>query len=1186
MATSASAPATASGEVNRRASGRVRKQPQHFTSSPYVNGKRKRGEDEEVDGDGDVDMVEEDDSEESEDDPEDEPDVEEIREQAKQKARQAKKAPAKASASAAARKPPQKRPKTNGITLPIRGATKAAPKKRPRKRTKAVDAEEAEAMGGLYAELFARGQNADEVVAGWLKAFEQHESRALADFISFVLHAAGCKSKVTEQDIEDPDGATARLTELQDEHHATNPTEYPLAGKSAKAVSFKASITEFTLTLIKAISAADLFKTSPELLENIHVWLSTMSSATERSFRHTATVVSLSVLTALCEIAKELAEKGAASQRQADMERKKKTVNKARVKEIEKKVRDATAEQEYANAMLKDWFDTVFIHRYRDVDPLIRRDCIEALGDWIVAMPETFFDGAHLRYLGWLLSDESAQTRQEAVKQLRRLYADSDKLGGLKTFTERFRSRLVEIGTSDADVTVRVAGIELLGALRENDLLEPDDIDAIGRLAFHEEPKVRKAVAGFFAANVKDLFDSKVEDVGGAESLEESLPSVGEGNYEAPRLEWLAYKSLAETLRTHDEQEPSSSQFERNRADGTLFLNAAGTESRFTIAVEELYGKIDTLKDWQSLAGYLLFDHSSDRSNGVGNDPVSQLKHEAVLTEAEEIILLEVLNATVKRSFSDLAEEHATHKGKLTKKQKEDMQEELEEAIRNLTELIPKLLKKFGDTPSTAAAVLRLEGVLALPALRNQRHDAAVNGVLLDDLRKQFMSHGSDEVLGPATAAILHAQSYGDLDESALEKVSSLWEDVVSNLAELLNVETLTVRGASTQEELVALSNNLLRIVRLATVSNCIAPLEDSNVAAENKATGKKWNGAIDFIIDLIERAQHSTGPTPDPEDAALEDLIAARAAEATLFYFRWKFSILVDAIRSRSKTQLSFDKLEPLAERRDAYMDQIVKVLDGRKANEEVCFVMTRSLIDLYISGAILRTEEVKTGVPDDYTVLIMELEPEHQRAVLKVFGALEKDFARLSGKTLDKPAQEDEDMDVDADPIDDDALSDPEDDEDDPETQASQQARDARLAKPLIAEQKLCELTSKIIHALIAGVIEDQTTRKRLMRNKTKLGPNFKAVLEYLNASSLEKKQAKVKAKSRPNAKSAPAATAKKGKANPKSNAIVAEDEVDDEIEDDDDNDEEQGAPEEPVEHANGSPAAAEEVGSVLGD
>ncbi|EME85893.1 uncharacterized protein MYCFIDRAFT_81862 [Pseudocercospora fijiensis CIRAD86] len=1128
-------------------------------------------------------MAEEDESGESEDDPEDEPDAEEIREQAKKKARQAKKAPAKAPAPAAARKPPQKKPKTNGITLPIRGVTKAAPKKRPAKRTKAVDAEEAEAMGGLYAELFARGQNADEVVAGWLKAFEEHESRALADFISFVLHAAGCKSKVTEEDIEDPDGATARLTELQDEHHATNPTEYPLAGKSAKAMSFKTAITDFVFTLIKAISAADLFKTSPELLENIQVWLSTMSSATERSFRHTATVVSLSLITALCEIARELAEKGATSQRQAEMEKKKKTVNKARVKEIEQKVRDATAEQEYANSMLKDWFDTVFIHRYRDVDHLIRRDCIEALGDWIVAMPETFFDGAHLRYLGWLLSDENAQTRQEAVKQLRRLYADSDKLGGLKTFTERFRSRLVEIGTSDADVAVRVTGIELLGALRENDLLEPDDIDAIGRLAFHEEPKVRKAVAGFFAANVKDLFDSKVEDVGGAEILEESLPAVGEGNYEAPRLEWLSYKSLAETLRTYDEQEPSSSQFERNRADGTLFLNATGTESRFTIAVEELYGKIDALKHWQSLAGYLLFDHSSNRSNGVGNDPVSQLKHESVLTEAEELILLEVLNATVKRSFSDLAEEHATHKGKLTKKQKEDMQEELEEAIRNLTELIPKLLKKFGDTPSTAAAVIRLEGVLALPALRSQRHDAAVNGALLDDLRKQFMSHGSDEVLGPATAAILHAQSYGDLDESALEKVSSLWEDVVSNLAELLNIETLTVRGASTQEELVALSNNLLRIVRLATVSNCIAPLEDSNVAAENKASGKKWNGAIDFIIDLIERAQHSTGPSPDPEEAALEDLVAARAAEASLFYFRWKFLILVDAIRSRSKTQLSFDKLEPLAERRDAFMDQMVKVLDGRKANEEVCFVMSRSLLDLYISAAVLRTEEVKTGVPDDFTVLIMELEPEHQRAVLKVFGALEKDFARLSGKTLDKPAQEDEDVDVDADPIDDDPLSEPDDDEDDADTQASQQARDARLAKPLIAEQKLCQLTSKIIHALIAGVIEDQSTRKRLVRNKTKLGANFKAVLEYLNASTLEKKQAKAKAKSKGNTNPAAAANTKKGKVNPKSNAIVAEDEVDDEIEDDDDHEAE---PEEPMDHANGSPAAAEEVESVVGD
>lgn len=48
---------------------------------------------------------------------------------------------------------------------------------------------------------------------------------------------------------------------------------------------------------------------------------------------------------------------------------------------------------------------SVFVHRYRDVDPRIRSDCIHALGLWMVKLPSIFFDGTYLRYMGWVLSD-------------------------------------------------------------------------------------------------------------------------------------------------------------------------------------------------------------------------------------------------------------------------------------------------------------------------------------------------------------------------------------------------------------------------------------------------------------------------------------------------------------------------------------------------------------------------------------------------------------------------------------------------------------------------------------------------------------------------------------------------------------------------------------------------------------
>ena len=1163
---SVSSPEGDAPTFNKRASSRVRRRPEMFTSSPFSTGKRKRRDN----GDGDIQM-----SDENVSGSESESADEALQEQDFHRQARASRKPN----NAAGKKPAQKKPKVNGgISLPFRGS-KAPARKRAPKKVRAVDVADAEAAGGIYAEVFAHDTPFDQVLSDWLKAFAEHESRALADVINFVLRSAGCAGSVNEHDIEDVDGVTARLTDLQDEHQASEPTEYPFIAKGKNATTFKKNVSDFIQAFIKAIAASDLLYSNPVLIDNIQVWFSTMTSATNRSFRHTSTIASLNVISALAEVAKGLAEKVTNNKRQAETEGKKSRVNKERVKQIEQKSKEAQQNLELVEAMLKDWFDVVFIHRYRDVDPLIRRDCVAALGDWIITIPETFFDGQHLRYLGWVLSDTSPTTRAEDLKQLHRLYSDSNKLGGLKTFTERFRARLVEIGTSDADTSVRVAGIELLNLLRENGLLEPDDIDAVGRLVFRDEFKVRKAVAAFFSENVNDLYNSKIEELGGMETVEEALPEVGEDNFDAPRLEWLHFKSLAEMLQSYDLDEALPNQFERNKSDGSLILHAAGVESRFTLAVDVLYDKIEELSEWQVLAGYLLFDHSTRRKSRSRDDVLEQLKQASSLTEKEEIVLLETLHASVKQSLSVLAEKATSSKAKLTKTQKQELLEEQEEAVRHIVDLLPRLLKKFGDNPSTAAAVLRLEAVLSLPKFQSLQQDSATNAALFEDLKKQFMSHGTDEVLAPATAAILHAKSYGDLDETTSEKLTGLWEDVVSNLAELLNVATITVRGASRTEELSALSNNLLRIVRLATVSDCIQPLQDSSVTASDKKIGKSYNGAIDFIVDLVQRAVHSSGPKPDADDSTLEDEIASRAAEAALFYFRWKLLSIISSITTGKTTGVTYEVLEALAERRDAYVNNLTLALQSRKPGEQVSISLANCLLDLYTSAAILRTAQAKPGVNDDYTVLIMDLESTHEKAILKVFVAAEREFAKLSGKKIElaspadeAAADEDGDTDAEADPIDDDPDSEsdayPEDDA--APAVDLQQRRDARQKKSLLAEQRLCQLTSKLIYAVAAGVIDDRATRKRLERNKTRLGPNFKEVLAYLDLSSLQKKKQAKGKKPVVAAKNAPprggvgggGSGSKSTRPNPKSNAIVAEDETDDEIEDDDEEDHEQAA------------------------
>lgn len=204
-------PEHAAGNVgNKRRSGRVSRKPDIFKhTSPYNNTKRKRSDaedDEQDDAEGDDanSSASSDQDEEEEDEP--------AEEERKDKARKARSAP---------KKPAAKKAKATGsvVNIPIRST---AGKARRPKKAKALDTEAAEDAGGLYAEVFARGHTLDAVAVDWLKTFDAHQSEAVADLINFVLRCAGCELEITNHDIDDPDGCTNKLTDLQEEFQAVS----------------------------------------------------------------------------------------------------------------------------------------------------------------------------------------------------------------------------------------------------------------------------------------------------------------------------------------------------------------------------------------------------------------------------------------------------------------------------------------------------------------------------------------------------------------------------------------------------------------------------------------------------------------------------------------------------------------------------------------------------------------------------------------------------------------------------------------------------------------------------------------------------------------------------------------------------------------------------------------------------
>jgi cohesin complex subunit SA-1/2 len=951
------------------------------------------------------------------------------------------------------------------------------------------------------------------------------------------------------------------------------------------AASFRNVLHGFFITLVQTIARSGLMYEENQLMENVQVWICTMSSATNRPFRHTSTVAALGVTTGLAQVARDIAESAAKMLRQRETESKKSRANKSRLSTIDTEVAESNQKLEHIKSSITDWFDTVYVHRYRDVDPKVRVECCEALAEWIMTYPDMFFDGTHLRYLGWILSDTHEGTRAEVLKQLSRLFKDKDKLAGLKTFTERFRTRILEMATGDAYTNIRASAVELLDVLREAGFLEPDDIDTVGKLIFDSEPRVRKAVVGFFAENINAAYDLLVEDMGGQEALDEAIAQdEDEEDYGNPRLEWLKMKCLVQQLISYDEDEDSPTQIERITPYGAeLGLIAAGVESRFSLAAQALYDAVPEVRSWEVLAGYLLYDHSQTATDAAGEDAETMLRQNCKLEENEETALLDILNASVRTRLQRAAE--AQKDKKKTKAQRDAQKAEQEETAKKLTILIPQLLKKFGALPEGAALCLRLERELNLDVFQELRQNPAL-AALLDDINKQFLTHHNERVLNEAIGSIMHAQGNEELKELVNLKIQSLWDDLSGTLDALRRGREFATRGNMDQNILSGVSNIVLKMSELAKTSE---PVILDVIAAPPKSKSKSQKHAkldtppITALLEILDRGVPGAGSDPESDDA--EDSLVRHTMSLMLMYFLWKSSRFSKHIEA--STQIPEDELELVATRRDACITALMRILESRKGADEVRVEAANLLLDLYNMFRALKAVKAKASKGskksngraadepnDDWEALCQDIDLPTVKVLLQVLTALETNLAKRIRKRLEEP-------DVDDDPVDPDDEPESSDDEaEDTHTQHQKQIRN------LLAEERLCTFGSRLVQGVQVGTLdsEDSSVRTRLERNKAKLTSTWKEVVGHLDANKHAKAKAGKKAQ----------AAAKTPAKQSKSKEIVIEDDSEEEEEQQDDpiEDEEMADADEQV---NGDGGAEEgddaveqspEAESVLGD
>ncbi|KAI8615416.1 hypothetical protein BC830DRAFT_1122786 [Chytriomyces sp. MP71] len=642
----------------------------------------------------------------------------------------------------------------------------------PKSRYQNTQSDDA-SLFSLVASSNANNASLNTAVAEWIDEWANTQSRnqAIQDIILFVVKCTGNSGTVPMDSILNEDLITETLEELQKKIESTD--NYPLiakrAGSSATASAtrkpasaskFRSNLTHFWSRWFTQL--AHLPENSPmyanpsdddddddtpsTVFDTVKAWLMSMSSSSYRSFRHTATTVSLLLMSSLCDTCATLVHDRAALLRQLE------TAKGTRASQLDRDIAVLTARTETLERHMGDFFDSVFIHRYRDTDPVIRAECIAALGGWIATHPDVYLDASYLRYVGWMLSNDAHGVRLAAVDALRVLYETPERVGALRAFTERFKARLVEMAVREVHPATRVAALKVVMACVESGLVGDEERLALLALLFCEDAGVQGLVGGFVAKAI-------VEEVIPA-ALEDAAAAVGEEGESAEevRREWVRWKAVAAflveiagkveenvalsgapnsstpanssstssfALKDSQSQNQSQSQQEDTNTDldeevneddledeerdfmiGRLrFLSEVrdwcfasqpveASASKITVlgsanmksAVTSLYDDLEILKEWESGLEYLSTDLSVTSEADNASQIVMRIQ---TLSPDEELCLALMLNAVLGQASDSSTGE--------SKRPREGDEEGSTKVSRALVKFLPRLLKKYGN---------------------------------------------------------------------------------------------------------------------------------------------------------------------------------------------------------------------------------------------------------------------------------------------------------------------------------------------------------------------------------------------------------------------------------------------------------------------------------------------------------
>ncbi|KAG1740516.1 uncharacterized protein EDB91DRAFT_353827 [Suillus paluster] len=905
------------GTPVQRRSQRERKQVKPFASGSQSPNKRKRDaeEDEEVDAqameDAEVEADDEEDAEGVDDADDDEPDTRPAKR--KGKATAPRKAKVKAKGP-----PPPKKPRTTKNAAP-KPQKAPKPAKRKAKANGDFDADKLatdtkiSSDNPLFNAIMNPSAALQSTAEDFLDSLAQSPGAAQAELINCILRACGCNDSVDADEVLDYDGVVDSLDNFTEGLKQENSPIYPLTSKLPVFKRFRASLSELISRLV--LSAADVGALyTSDMVTTLQTWVVAMSSSQIRAFRHTATAVALEVETALCQVAAAVEKEAEIVGRQREGERKRRAANKAqsvREKDLDGKAAEVRKRRAALAEYLKEIVDGVFVHRYRDLDPHIRAECVRAMGQWFTHYPAHFLDASYLRYVGWVLSDSATPVRLEAVRALSAVYAQAEYIGGLMNFTARFKPRLLEMAARDTELAVRTAVLGVLGAVDQHSLLEDEEREQMCQLVFDGEVRVRKAVAGFVGGVWNELVEERLAG-----------RKVGEKGKERAGAKALAMLLVRWDRERVEEEDGSQDDSQRGVAMSTDIKGRTG------LAVEALWEDVDSASGWEGLLEMLLLDHSAgggDEDLDRVDDSIAASAKNTVdeawrLSETEESVLLEVLIASLRRAKA-LA-------GTAKKGEDETL---LSDLTRALIKGLPRLFIKYQTDANRIANVLLIPPLMNTELYLEMRMMTAYAN-LWDDITKQFLSHSAQTVLTSAVASITHLLSCPSLSNTNSTKILELEDELAGQLRDAVGGrEEIEVAGFN-EDEVLALGAVCARVCALLGTRDMCGWMEESE--------GGKQSCVWDIISALVERGRLGYRE---------EERMIEQGLQILGLHIMWKTRNLPDA---KEATPEDEKYIETLREQRDSLLEKLVEYAVGTQSNtaEAVKRAAFQNLMTLHI--------------------------------------------------------------------------------------------------------------------------------------------------------------------------------------------------------------------------------------------